>query len=68
MRKKDAHDETVKSARHLNPIFALDGIDHIMVTQFAASIPAEELDRAAGSLAVDRYAILNALDFLITGI
>lgn len=61
-------DETVKPARHLNPIFALDGVDHILVTQFAASIPVEELEQTSGSLATERYAVLNALDFLITGI
>ena len=61
-------DWAVEPARHLNPVFALGGTDHILVTQFASSIPIEELNQAAGSLTSERYAVLNALDFLITGI
>ena len=61
-------DRGLEPARHLNPVFSLGGTDHVLVTQFAASIPASELDQPVGSLASDRYAVHNALDFLITGI
>lgn len=61
-------ERAVEPARHLNPVFTLSGTDHILVTQFASSFPTEELGRSAGSLAGERYAVLNALDFLITGI
>jgi hypothetical protein len=29
----------------LNPVFNLDGIDHVMVTQFLAAVPATVLER-----------------------
>ena len=61
-------DRGLEPARHLNPVFSLGGTDHVLVTQFAASIPASELDQPVGSLAGERYAILNALDFVIAGI
>ena len=61
-------DRAVEPARHLNPVFSLTGTDHVLVTQFAATIPVSELDQPVGSVADERYAVLNALDFLITGI
>ena len=61
-------DRGVEPARHLNPVLSLGGTDHVLVPQFAASIPVSELEQPVGSLAGERYAVLNALDFLITGI
>lgn len=54
--------------RQLNPVFDLDGVPHVQLTQQAGPIPRAELKRAAGSLAGFRYEIINALDFLISGI
>ncbi|WP_088306726.1 CcdB family protein [Novosphingobium sp. B 225] len=56
------------SAARLNPRFEIGGQSFEMLTQFAGTVPAEELDRRSGSLAHDRYTILNALDFLLTGV
>jgi toxin CcdB len=54
--------------RRLNPVFGIGGIDFILLTQQAGPIPIDQLERSAGSLAGSRYDILNALDFLITGV
>ncbi|MDE1145944.1 MAG: CcdB family protein [Azospirillaceae bacterium] len=52
----------------LNPIFVIDGDDHVMVTQFIATIPRKELGPIVGSLSRAYYFdIINALDMLISG-
>ena len=56
------------SAAQLNPHFEDDGESHELLTQFAGTIPTSELRRATGSLEQHRYTILNALDFLISGV
>ena len=56
------------AARHLNPLFRIADQDFVMLTQFAGTIPSNELAVASGSLAGYRYEILKALDFLITGV
>ena len=56
------------SAAKLNPQFEIAGRSYELLTQFAGTIPPEELVRRSGSLEHERYAILNALDFLITGV
>ncbi len=61
-------DTSVKPAQHLNPVFKLGQKSYVLATQFAASIPAGELEQPLGSLAQERYAVLNALDFLLTGV
>lgn len=55
-------------AAHLNPLFDIEGKRHSLVTQFAGSIPASQLRHASGSLAGDSYTIMNAIDFLLTGV
>jgi toxin CcdB len=55
-------------AAHLNPVFEIAGQPHSMVTQFAATVPLNELRERAGSLEMERYRIGNALDFLLTGV
>ena len=56
------------SAAGLNPNFEIAGRTYELLTQFAGTIPVVELGQPAGSLERQRYAILNALDFLITGV
>ena len=56
------------SAAQLNPRFEIGGRSFELLTQFAGTIPADELEQLAGSLEHERYAILNALDFLISGV
>ncbi|MEQ1640294.1 MAG: CcdB family protein [Novosphingobium sp.] len=56
------------SAAQLNPHFEIMGRKHVLLTQFAGTIPARELADFSGSLETDRYIIIKALDFLITGV
>ncbi|MGI4877499.1 MAG: CcdB family protein [Janthinobacterium lividum] len=53
--------------RRLNPVFAIDGIDHVMLTQLVASVPPRELGRPLATLAAEADAIRDALDFLLVG-
>jgi toxin CcdB len=55
-------------ARHLNPSFEIDGERHIMVTQYAAAMEVRELGPKVASLAGRDHEIMNALDFLLTGV
>ena len=52
----------------LHPRFTIDGQDRLMATQLAAAIEQREIAKVVLSLAGHRYTILNALDFLITGV
>ena len=56
------------SAARLNPRFDIGGRAYELLTQFAGSIPGNELEPPSGSLAHERYTILDAIDFLITGV
>jgi toxin CcdB len=55
-------------AARLNPQFDIDGTQVRMLTQFMAAAPVTALRRRVGRLADERYAILGAIDFLLTGI
>lgn len=59
--------EAPRPASRLNPLFEIGGKRVVMVTQFAAAIPARELGERAGSLAERQDDVLNALDMLISG-
>ncbi len=61
-------DTAPKPVRQLNPIFDIGDEQFAMLTQQAGPIPVEELRLPAGSLAKFRYEIINAFDFLITGV
>lgn len=54
-------------AARLNPVFTINGIIFVMVTQFAASVPVTELGEAVANLGDHQYTISNALDMLISG-
>lgn len=56
-----------KPAARLNPLFELEGETYVMMTQFAAAIPAAELGEKVASLDNRDTVILNALDMLISG-
>lgn len=60
--------EAPKPAARLNPVFELEGGPHVMMTQFAAAIPAAELGEKIASLRDRDTVIINALDMLISGI
>jgi toxin CcdB len=57
-----------KPAGRLNPTFEVGGNAYVMVTQYASAIEVRELGPKIGSLAVHDHEIMNALDFLLTGI
>jgi toxin CcdB len=61
-------DRAPKAAGRLNPSFAIDGVVYVLVTQFSGAVEVAELGHKRGSLASNHHQIINALDFLITGV
>ncbi len=57
-----------KVLTQLTPIFNIEGIDYLMLTPQLAGIQRKELGTAITDLEYARTEILNALDFLLTGI
>ena len=55
-------------ARNLNPSFEIAGKHYVMVTQYAGAIEVREFGPKTASLAVHNHTIMNALDFLLTGV
>ncbi|MFA6156595.1 CcdB family protein [Mesorhizobium sp.] len=53
--------------RRLNPTFAINGKDHVMVTQFMSAFTASELPDAEGNLSKHHDDIVAALDMLFQG-
>ena len=49
-----------------NPGFVVNGVEVVMMTQFAATVPVAELKRAVASLAHEHHRIIEAIDTLIT--
>lgn len=62
-----AQADAPKPAARLNPVFVIAGAPHVMVTQFAATVPASELRGVPMSLGHEAITIGNALDMLICG-
>ena len=60
-------DQAPKPATRLNPLFMIDGVEHSMVTQFMAAVPAADLGRIVMDVADRRDDIVNALDLLLQG-
>ncbi|MBF9152924.1 CcdB family protein [Novosphingobium jiangmenense] len=56
-----------KPAARLNPVFVLDDVRFVMVTQFLAAVPRRELEQKVFSLAAEQDRIALALDMLLTG-
>lgn len=56
-----------KPAARLNPVFEIAGEPVVMVTQFAAAIPAAEAGPAVATLRDRHEAVMAALDLLLTG-
>ncbi|MDN5844230.1 MAG: CcdB family protein [Alcaligenaceae bacterium] len=59
--------EAPKPAKAVNPLFDIDGAQHVMVTQYMAAIPAKELKSPAFSLQHRHDEIVAAIDFLFHG-
>lgn len=55
------------AGERLNPVLAIDGVDHVLVTQFIAAVPRAALGRPHGTVAHRADEITRALDTLLTG-
>lgn len=64
LRSPHAHDT---SDRRLNPRFSLLGEELVMLTHFAAAVPARMLRQPVASLVAKEYEIGRALDVLTAG-
>ena len=60
-------DEFGPPMKKLNPIFAINGVDHVMATSDIAGIPLKSLGRRAGTLDAHRLEIKGAIDFIQDG-
>jgi toxin CcdB len=58
----------VEGGAGLNPRFVIEGEPLHLFPQGAATVPASDLRAQAGSLAKHGFTILNAIDFLLTGV
>lgn len=54
------------AASRLNPVFVIAGDTYIMSTQLIFAIPVDRLGNCIGSLRQEQYAIMTALDTLIS--
>jgi toxin CcdB len=54
-------------AARLNPVFTVEGRDHVMVTQALAAVPGGELSTPCGNLSSHFDQITRALDMLFHG-
>jgi toxin CcdB len=59
---------TDKVLTQLTPTFIIEGVDYLMLTPQLAGIQRKELGKAIADVEYARTDILNALDFLLTGI
>jgi len=57
-----------RPARHLNPVFELEGRRVVMSTAELAGVLRSRLGEKVGSLAHRREEILRAVDFLLSGV
>jgi len=57
-----------KVAQRLNPVFDIDGKDHVMLTQAAAAIARRELGSIVTSLPDHSFEITGAIDVLVSGV
>ena len=55
-------------AHRLNPVFEIDGVKYVMVTESAGAVPTHQLGPIVGSLAERSFEITGALDVLISGV
>lgn len=57
-----------RAGQRFNPIFAIDGVEHVMLTQFAGAVDRRQLGEVVASLAERSLEITDALDVLISGV
>ena len=56
-----------KPAKRLNPVFAIDGSEYAMVTQFLSAVPRSVLREPVANLRDEFAAITDAIDMLTQG-
>lgn len=66
MQKLEANKDKVLT--QLTPVFTIEGVDYLMLTPQLAGIQRKELGKVIANIEYARTDILNALDFLFTGI
>jgi len=54
--------------RRFNPVFAIESVEHVMLTQFSGAVDRRQLGTAVASLANRSFEITDALDVLISGV
>lgn len=59
--------ERMRAARHVNPVFEIDGRRYVMSTAELAGVPLNVLGAEVAELSACRAEIVAALDFLFTG-
>jgi toxin CcdB len=57
-----------KPARRFNPVFSIDGAEHVMDTQFVSAVERRQLGAVVASVADSSFEMTDALDVLISGI
>jgi toxin CcdB len=61
-------DTAPRPARALNPLLDIDGVPHVMVTQFLAAVPRRLLAQKVADLHEGAHEIVSALDCLFQGV
>ncbi len=63
-----ARDQAPTPARRFNPVFLIDGVEHVMDAQFATAVELRELGAFVASLANQSCKIIDAFDVLLSGV
>jgi len=54
-------------SKRLNPVFKVNGQEHIMLTHFIGTVPAQQLSEPVTNLSANFAEITNALDMVFNG-
>lgn len=60
--------QTPPPVGRLNPVFVVQGEEHVLLTQAAAAVRRQALGPVVASLVDRRYEVTGAIDMLISGI
>jgi len=60
--------EAPTPVRRLNPVFQIEGEDHVMISESCGAVRNKQLGPVVTSLAHQSFEITDALDILITGV
>ena len=56
-----------KPAKRLNPVFGIEGVDCVLVTQYIATVPRTVLQTVVTDLRDEADQIIGAVDFVLSG-